>query len=268
MHPGLYLAGCFGVVTLDLNFIEHPGREVFLFFQVIGNGDFHDLNDLLPAFALDLLLDLARSLGVGSAFEHVLPFVVSAPDVKHRLEVPLFHWIELDWDRQDLSYRRLPSLLLSFLRNYSETVVAELLVLNLNLHFFLNFLRVRVLELYYLQARRPAGSLHLNFLNSERLESDSLDLVAFGLELFPEYFQYAGVFSLFQGSELHFDFGVSLGRDHFIVLEFKVPAFGKFALDSDGVFQGVCDLERSEGGFVDFCAEGLASLFHRLNGGE
>jgi hypothetical protein len=158
--------------------------------------------------------------------------------------------------------------LLPFLGNYSETVVIELLILDLNFYFFLDFLRIWVLKLYDLQARRPAGSLHLDFLNSERLEPDSFDFVAFGLELFPEYFQYAGVFSLFQGSELHFDFGVGLGRDHFIVLKFKIPAFGKFTLDSDGVFQGVCDLEGSECGFVDFSAEGLASFFHRLNGRE
>lgn len=268
MHPGLDLAGRFGLVTLDLNFIEHRGREVLLFSEIIGNGYFHDLDDLFPALTLDFLLDLTRSLGVCCPFEHVLPFVVCTSNVKHRLEIAFFHWVELDRDRQDLSYRRLPGLLLSFLRNYSETVVVKLLVLNLNLHFFLDFLRVWVLELYYLQARRPAGSLHLNFLNSERLESDSLDFVAFGLKLFSEYFQYAGVFSFLQGSELHFDFGVGLGRNHFIVLQFKVPAFGKFALDSDGVFQGVCDLEGSECGFVDFSAESLASLFNRLNGGE
>ncbi len=139
--------------------------------------------------------------------------------------------------------------------------MSEFFVLDNNLHFLFVLFWVWVSELNDLQNRIATIGFHLDFLDRERLKSNALNFIAFSLNLFTEYLKDTWIFSFFQRFELKFDLTVGFGLDNLIVLKFKILVGGEFALDFDGIFKAVRDLESRDCEFVDLCAESFNHLF-------
>jgi hypothetical protein len=139
--------------------------------------------------------------------------------------------------------------------------VSEFFVLEHNLNFLFAFLGVWVSELYDLQNRIATNGFHFDFLDRERLKSNALNFVEFRLNLFAKYLKDTWVFSFFERFELKLDLTVRFCLDSLIVLKFEIHVGGEFALDFDGIFEAVRDLESGDCGFVDLCAESFDNLF-------
>lgn len=139
--------------------------------------------------------------------------------------------------------------------------MSEFFVLENNLHFLFVFFWVWVSELDDLQNRIATIGFHFDFLYRERLKANALNFVAFSLNLFAKYLKDTWVFSLFERFELKLDFTVSFCLDSLIVLKFKILVGREFALDFDGIFEAVRDLESRGCGFVDLCPQSFDNLF-------
>jgi hypothetical protein len=79
--------------------------------------------------------------------------------------------------------------------------------------------------------------------------------------LFAKYLKDTWIFSFFERFELKLDLTVGFGLDNLIVLKFKILVGGEFALDFDGIFEAVRDLESRGCEFVDLCTESFNHLF-------